>query len=118
MACTSATLMASGIEPMLDPATDSPGGEWCYLAKSTTVIGVPFQPDVTQVTFDGALFTRQAELCFFLGDKDTPVLAREKTFLDGWMPVVQYAWKGGSIAYLGSGHPEFATKTLPLVARI
>jgi hypothetical protein len=28
-------------EPMLDPAADDPGREWCYLAKSTTVIGVP-----------------------------------------------------------------------------
>ena len=85
--------------PMLDPATDKPGGEWCYLAKSTTVIGVPFQPDVTQITFDGAVFTRNAELCFFYGDKDQPLLAREKTFLDGWMPVVQYAWQDGDVAY-------------------
>lgn len=26
--------------PMLDLATDDPGREWCYLAKSTTVIAL------------------------------------------------------------------------------
>ena len=84
---------------MLDPATDTPDGEWCYLAKSTTVIGVPFQPDVTQITFDGAVFTRNAELCFFYGAGDQPLLAREKTFAEGWLPIVRYAWKDGEIAY-------------------
>src|SRR5665213_434948 len=84
---------------ILDPATDQPGGEWCYLAKSTTVIGVPFQPDVTQVTFDGALFTGSAELCFFYGAGNHPLLARQKTFAEGWIPIVQYAWKDGNMAY-------------------
>jgi len=84
---------------MLDPATDTADGAWCYLAKSTTVIGVPEQPDVTQITFDGAMFTRNAELCFFYGSTNTPLLVREKTFLDGWIPVVQSAWRDGAIAY-------------------
>ncbi|MDP4214521.1 MAG: hypothetical protein Q8926_18065, partial [Bacteroidota bacterium] len=84
---------------MLDPRTDKPGEEWCYLAKSTTVIGVPFQPDVTQVTYDGALFTREAELCFFYGADNKPLLARGKTFIDGWIPIVQYRWKEGNINY-------------------
>ena len=43
-------------QKMLDPSSDDPDREWCYLAKSTTVIGIPFQPDVTQVTFDGHLY--------------------------------------------------------------
>jgi hypothetical protein len=84
---------------MLDPATDDPQREWCYLAKSTTVIGVPFQPDVTQVTFDGALFTRNAELCFFYGTPLRPLLARQKTFLEGWMPIVVYDWRDGPVRY-------------------
>lgn len=84
---------------MLDPAIDDPAREWCYLGKSTTVIGVPWQPDVTQVTFDGALFTRSAELSFFFGPNSTPMLARQKTFLEGWIPVVGYAWTDGAIRY-------------------
>ena len=103
--CGKAT--ASAIRPtseipanvMLDPSTDEAGREWCYLAKSTTVIGVPFQPDVTQVTFDGALYTKNAELCFFFGDKMTPLLARQKTFLEGWIPLVQYAWLADDVTY-------------------
>lgn len=59
---------------MLDSAADKPGEEWCYLSKSTTVIGVPFQPDVTQITFDGSVYTRNAELCFFYGGKHQPFL--------------------------------------------
>src|SRR5215471_21393926 len=77
---------------MLSPLVDKAEKEWCYLAKSTTVIGMPFQPDVTQVTYDGALFTRYAELCFFWGKEEKPLLARQKTFLQGWIPVVQYDW--------------------------
>ena len=90
---------AAAADPMLDPVTDDPRREWCYLAKSTTVIGVPYQPDVTQVTYDGALFTRSAELCFFYGEPLRPMLARQKTFLEGWMPIVLYDWSDGPIHY-------------------
>ncbi len=93
-----ATLSVGGAA-MMDPALDDPQAEWCYLAKSTTVIGVPYQPDVTQITYDGAVFTRHAELCFFHGSNDVPLLARSKTFLEGWIPVVQFAWQAGGIGY-------------------
>ncbi|WP_018631098.1 hypothetical protein [Niabella aurantiaca] len=84
---------------MLSPRTDIAAKEWSYLAKSTTVIGMPFQSDVTQVTFDGALYTRYAELCFFWGAKQKPLLARQKTFLKGWIPVVQYDWADDGLKY-------------------
>lgn len=91
--------IAAAAEPMLDPATDDLQRPWCFLDKSTTVIGVPYMPDVTQVTFDGALYTREAELCFFFGEPLKPVLARQKTHLDGWIPIVQYGWRDDPIAY-------------------
>ena len=84
---------------MVDPAIDDPNKEWCYLAKSTVCIGVPYMPEVIQVTYDGAIYTRHAELCFFYGPSLQPVLARQKPFLDGWIPVVQYDWTDGDIAY-------------------
>jgi hypothetical protein len=84
---------------MVDPALDDMGREWCYLAKSTTVIGVPYMPDAVQVTFDGAIFTTQAELCFFYGAPLQPVMARQKTFLNGWIPIVGYDWQAGPIHY-------------------
>jgi hypothetical protein len=94
-----ATAMLCAAEPMLDPATDDPARPWCFLDKSTTVIGVPYMPDVTQVTFDGALYNREAELCFFYGEPPKPLLARQKTHLDGWIPIVQYDWLDGPIRY-------------------
>jgi len=84
---------------MVGPGIDDPNGPWCYLAKSTTVIGVPFVLEPVQVTYDGSIYTRNAELCFFYGQEDTPVMARQKSFLDGWIPVVGYEWKDGDIWY-------------------
>ena len=84
---------------MVNPALDDPSREWCYLAKSTTVIDVPWQPDVVQVTWDGALYTGSAELCFFSGNPPQPVMARQKTFLDGWIPIVQYDWQANGVSY-------------------
>jgi hypothetical protein len=51
------------------------------------------------VTSDGAIFTGSAELCFFYGDALQPVMARQKTFLDGWIPVVQYDWEERGLHY-------------------
>lgn len=87
-------------QQMMDPGIDKPGEEWCYLAtKSTTVIGMPFQPDITQVTYDGAVYTGSAELCFFFGVNDHAMPMRGKTFLNGWIPIVQYHWQEKTIQY-------------------
>jgi hypothetical protein len=94
---------------MFDPALDSPDEEWCYAAQSTTVIGIPFVPEPVQVTYDGAIYTRHAELAFFYGKDFAPVMARHKTFLDGWMPVVEYGWKVECIDY----HLEIFSALLP-----
>ena len=99
------SMAAEGVVPfssslhMIDPAMDDLNKEWCYLAKSTVCIGVPYMPEVVQVTYDGAIYTRNAELCFFYGENSTPIMARQKTFLDGWIPVVQYDWTEKNIAY-------------------
>ncbi len=86
-------------ELMVDPSIDDPARPWCYMSKSTTVLGVPYMPDVTQVTFDGALYTRSAELCFFTGTPLRPILARQKQFLEGWIPIIRYAWADGRVVY-------------------
>jgi len=90
---------APAANPMLDPGVDGPGGEWSYMAKPTTVIGVPYQPAPVQVTFDGAVFTGQAELCLFVGEPPRPILARQRHFADGWMPIVEYEWRTGDLQY-------------------
>lgn len=111
------SLFSQGFGPykkMLDPGTDDPAKSWCYLAKSTTVIGVPHQsgytsgtPEtaiytfgaVTQVTYDGSLFTNNAELGFFYSKNDIPLMARQKTFYKGWIPIVEYSWNHEGIRY-------------------
>jgi len=85
--------------PMFDPAIDDPGREWCYAAQSTTVIGMPFVPEPVQITYDGAVYTRYAELAFCYGKGLRPVMARNKTFRDGWIPVVEYDWSYGGVGY-------------------
>lgn len=78
---------------------DDPAKEWCYLQKSTTVLGMPYNPQVTEVTYDGALYTGYIELDFATGSKDTPLLIRQKTFLEGWIPVVGDTWQEDGLDY-------------------
>ena len=84
---------------MFDPAIDRADREWSYAAQSTTVIGKPFVPEPVQVTYDGAIYTRYAEVAFFYGKALKPVMARNKTFLEGWIPVVGHSWKDGDVDY-------------------
>lgn len=78
---------------------DDPDKEWCYLKKSTTVIGMPFNPQVTEVTYDGSLYTGYSELSFSYGQADIPILLRQKTFYEGWIPVVNDTWYDGKVRY-------------------
>ncbi len=111
-----------GAEAMFDPALDRPDEEWCYAANSTTVIGLPFVPEPVQVTYDGAIYTRYAELAFFYGEALTPVMARGKTFRDGWIPVVEYEWADGAITYrlelLSAELPELGRNNLVQFAKM
>ena len=114
------SLWADG--PMFDPAIDDPAKPWCYAAQSTTVIGMPFVPAPVQVTYDGAIYTRYAELAFFYGRTLKPVMARTKTFLAGWIPVVGYGWKDGGVDYhleiFSAPLPELGTANLVQFARL
>ena len=95
----SATALYAGQAILEYPAIDDPTQEWCYLAKTVTQVGLPCMPDCVQITWDGTVFTKKNELCFFYGKDSKPVLQRQKTFLDGWIPVVQYGWNDGVIRY-------------------
>lgn len=78
---------------------NNPDKEWCYSPKSTTVIGVPFMPRPVQITFDGAIYTRDAEVCFFYSDRSLPLMARQKRYHNGWIPIVEDDWIEDGIAY-------------------
>jgi hypothetical protein len=90
---------------MVDPSIDK-ADPFCYLAKSTTELAVVTAPRGTQVTFDGSLHCGAAELCFFTGSKMSPILCRQKTFEDGWLPIVHYSYQEGAIQY---GFEAFAS---------
>lgn len=65
------TLMAQELK-------DDPAKEWCYLKKSTTVLGMPYNSQVTEVTYDGALYTGYIELNFAAGFQSNTFVASSK----------------------------------------
>ena len=84
---------------MHDEQFYDPNKEWCYIPKTTTVIGIPFTPSPVQVTYDGAIYTNESEMFFFYGKNRTPLLATQKTFYQGWIPIVEYAWNDNGLNY-------------------
>lgn len=96
-------LMSAGVsfaaKSAIDYVKDDMSKEWCYLGKSTTVIGVPFTPMPVQVTYDGAVFNGANEICFFYGKEMTPSFIRQKTFYKGWMPMTQGYWTEDDLKY-------------------
>ncbi len=84
---------------MYSPSVDNLQKEWSYSPKSTTVIGIPFTPRPVQVTFDGSIYTGEAELCFFYGGKLKPIMINQKHFYKGWIPIVMDDWSEGAINY-------------------
>ncbi len=85
--------------------------EWCYLARTTTVIGIPWTaPKPIQITYDGSINTADEELCFFTGKEMKPILIRNRTYLDGWMPMVVDTWQDGDLIY---SYEAFATEVKP-----
>ncbi|MBN2651627.1 MAG: hypothetical protein JXR63_04525 [Spirochaetales bacterium] len=84
---------------MVEPSIDNPEKPWSYGARSTTVIGLPFAPEPVQVTYDGAIYTRYAELAFFYGKEKSPVIMRQRNFKEGWMPIVQGSWVADGVEY-------------------
>jgi hypothetical protein len=86
--------------PMVDPAMDDPAKPWCYFTHPVSCIGVPWEPDTTQITPEGNLFSGgNTEFCLFFGDKAKPMSARQRRFLDGWIPVVQDEWTENGLTY-------------------
>ncbi len=86
---------------MFDPSVvDDANREWCYGGRTTTVLGSPWQPDVAQFTFDGSIFVNtNAELHFYIGAERKPILARQRHWMNGWLPIINYEWQEGDLVY-------------------
>lgn len=86
-------------DQMVSPSIDDLRKPWSYLTHTTTLIGVPWMPDAVQVTYDGAIFTGHAELCFFYGEPPQAAIERQRHWVEGWIPIVQYGSREGNVSY-------------------
>jgi len=84
---------------MLDPAIDRPDEPFSYFSKPTDVIGVMDAPAATMITPEGYLCTGFGELMFFTGNPLVPVNQRVKTLMNGWLPVIHYAFEDRGVSY-------------------
>ena len=73
---------------MADPALDRPGEPFGYFSRPTDQLGVMDGEFGFQVTAEGWLYTRHAEIVFFAGPGRVPVLQRTRTLRDGHLPIV------------------------------
>ncbi len=84
---------------MVNPAMDRAGEPFSYYSRPTDELGVMGAPEGTEMTPSGYLYTGFGELMFFAGNPARPIQKRVKTLLDGYLPVIQYEYKRGRIAY-------------------
>lgn len=83
---------------MVDPAIDAEG-PFSYLSHPNVSLAVPAANRGAQVTYDGALLVSNGELFFATGTPLTPMMARQKTWLEGWIPIIQYGTQNEGLDY-------------------
>ena len=85
--------------PMVDPAIDVGGEPFCYFSRPTDQLGVMDGEHGFQVTAEGWLYTRRAEVVFMAGPDLAPVCQRIRTLRDGRLPVLEYAVTRNGVRY-------------------
>ncbi len=85
--------------PMVDPSLDQPGRPFCYFSRPTDQLGVMDGKDGFQLTCEGYLWTRKAELVFMVGPDFEPVHQRIRTRLEGRIPVDSYSVEKNGVRY-------------------
>lgn len=72
-----------------------------YFSHPTDQIGFEGCPKATIVTYDGAFVTAYGELSFYAGINHhlTPINHRVKTFLDGYIPVIEFSFDRDGLTY-------------------
>jgi F5/8 type C domain len=83
---------------MVDPAIDAEG-PFSYLSHPNVSLAVPAAKRGAQVTYDGALLVSNGEIFFATGTPLSPMMARQKTWLDGWIPIIQYGTQNEGLDY-------------------
>ncbi len=82
---------------MVDPSIDGLTGPFSYLAEPSGALGGIGAGRATQVTWDGALYTGEVELCLVAGDPPHPVAVRAKRLGGGYVPLLHYGWMEGDV---------------------
>lgn len=72
---------------------------FCYFLKPSDEIGFKDCPEGTQVTWDGAFCTGFGEFDLYAGRPLKPVNKRVKTLLNGYLPIVEYAFTRDGVVY-------------------
>ena len=83
---------------MVDPVIDQQG-PFSYLAYPNNEMAMMSAPNGFQLTYEGAIFNRESELCLFYGNDLKPVMARQKTMQDGYIPIFHYSWNDGAVVF-------------------
>jgi hypothetical protein len=85
-------------KPMVDPALDD-GATFSYFARPSFQIGLRGEPQATQVTDNGHLWTGAAEWLMLMGDPLKPVNQRIYTLYKGYLPCITYTAESNGVAY-------------------
>jgi len=74
---------------------------FCYFAAPTDQLGFKGCPKATVVTYDGAFISAFGQLSFYAGAPDNvrPINKRVKTLVDGYIPVIQFAFDRDGLHY-------------------
>ena len=85
--------------PMASPLLDRPGRPFTWAAYPTDEIGIADARAATEITPSGYLYTGYGELMFMAGNPERPVHQRLRTLEHGYLPIVHYHFRKGTIRY-------------------
>lgn len=84
---------------MVNPKIDPPNAPFNYVAYPTDQMGVLYNPDGTEITPEGFLYTGFTELMFFVGNPPQPIHQRIRTLYKGYLPIYQYRTGKEGVCY-------------------
>ncbi len=95
---------------MVNPAIDRQGQPFSYPSASTDEMAIFGSKLGTEITPQGYLYTGYGELMFLVGYPQKPVSQRIRTLEQGYLPILNYTYRDGSVRF------RIITFTCPLVA--
>ncbi len=82
--------------PLLKPPPPPPREPFGYVSFPTDQMGILYNPDGTEITPEGFLYTGYGELMFFAGNPTRPINQPLRTLYRDYLPIFNYSiWIGG-----------------------